>query len=159
MLRYPPPPWLLLPGVRFFGVGRFGAGLTADNGRAAQVVPMKEQLNRRTREVRELNHMLKAWEAMRLGKDAQIASLMERCKRHEEEAAEKARSVDSLRRKLALAGMYVPPSPSSVQHARYSYIIRVYRLSSGGDCISPCYVAHVELKRVSDCRVSTLHRP
>ena len=29
---------------------------------------------------------------------------MERCKRHEEEAAEKARSVDSLRRKLALAG-------------------------------------------------------
>jgi hypothetical protein len=28
---------------------------------------------------RELNHMLKAWEAMRLGKDAQIAALMERC--------------------------------------------------------------------------------
>mmetsp|Transcript_10478 Transcript_10478/g.24788 ORF Transcript_10478/g.24788 Transcript_10478/m.24788 type:complete len:655 (+) Transcript_10478:228-2192(+) len=70
----------------------------------AEVLPLKEQLNRRTREVRELNHMLKAWEAMRLGKDAQIASLMERCKRHEEEAAEKARSVDSLRRKLALAG-------------------------------------------------------
>lgn len=73
-----------------------------------QIVPLKEQLNRRTREVRELNHMLKAWEAMRLGKDAQIASLMERCKRHEEEAAEKARSVDSLRRKLALAGKTEP---------------------------------------------------
>lgn len=141
MLRYPPPPWLLLPGVRFFGVGRFGAGLTADNGRAAQVVPMKEQLNRRTREVRELNHMLKAWEAMRLGKDAQIASLMERCKRHEEEAAEKARSVDSLRRKLALAGMYVPPS--LISSASHSCVICVYRLSSGGDCISPCYAAHV----------------
>ena len=70
------------------------------------MLPLKEQLNRRTREVRELNHMLKAWEAMRLGKDAQIASLMERCKRHEEEAAEKARSVDSLRRKLALAGAH-----------------------------------------------------
>ena len=35
---------------------------------------LKEQLNRRTREVRELNHMLKAWEAMRLGKDAQVLS-------------------------------------------------------------------------------------
>jgi hypothetical protein len=28
--------------------------------------------------------MLKAWEAMRLGKDAQITGLLERCKRHEE---------------------------------------------------------------------------
>lgn len=27
---------------------------------------------------RELSHVLKAWEAMRLGKDAQIAALMER---------------------------------------------------------------------------------
>lgn len=80
----------------------------------AEVIPLKEQLNRRTREVRELNHMLKAWEAMRLGKDAQIASLMERCKRHEEEAAEKARSVDSLRRKLALAGRDPSLSNNSV---------------------------------------------
>ena len=48
--------------------------------------------------------MLKAWEAMRLGKDAQIASLMERCKRNEEDAAEKARTVEALRRKLAIVG-------------------------------------------------------
>lgn len=34
----------------------------------------------------------------------QIAALMERCKRNEEDAAEKARTVDALRRKLALAG-------------------------------------------------------
>lgn len=33
--------------------------------------------------------MLKAWEAMRLGKDAQITGLLNRCKRHEEDAAEK----------------------------------------------------------------------
>lgn len=45
--------------------------------------------------------MLRAWEAMRLGKDAQIAALVERCKRHEEEAGEKARTVDALRRKLS----------------------------------------------------------
>lgn len=44
--------------------------------------------------------MLKAWEAMRLGKDAQISALTERCKRHEEDAAEKARTVEALRRKL-----------------------------------------------------------
>ena len=36
---------------------------------------MRETLDRRTREVRELNHMLRAWEAMRAGKDAQIAAL------------------------------------------------------------------------------------
>ncbi len=40
---------------------------------------------------------------------------MERCKRHEEEAAEKARSVDSLRRKLALAG-----TGSDLSHASNS---------------------------------------
>eukprot|EP00192_Tetraselmis_astigmatica_P008137 CAMPEP_0117675320 /NCGR_PEP_ID=MMETSP0804-20121206/15539_1 /TAXON_ID=1074897 /ORGANISM="Tetraselmis astigmatica, Strain CCMP880" /LENGTH=667 /DNA_ID=CAMNT_0005484309 /DNA_START=212 /DNA_END=2211 /DNA_ORIENTATION=- len=88
-----------------------------------EVLPLKEQLNRRTREVRELNHMLKAWEAMRLGKDAQIASLMERCKRHEEEAAEKARSVDSLRRKLALAGRDPGVnSPSASGRARHIHV-------------------------------------
>jgi len=92
----------------------------------AEVVPMKEQLNRRTREVRELNHMLKAWEAMRLGKDAQIASLMERCKRHEEEAAEKARSVDSLRRKLALAGRDPSSSGTSLATASRARHIHVH---------------------------------
>ena len=51
-------------------------------------------------QVRELNSMLKAWEAMRLSKDAQIAALMERCKRYDEDIAEKGRSNDALRRKL-----------------------------------------------------------
>ena len=49
---------------------------------------------------RELNQLLKAWEAMRLGKDAQIASLIERGKRMEEDVAEKTRTIDALRRKL-----------------------------------------------------------
>ncbi len=60
--------------------------------------------------------MLKAWEAMRLGKDAQIAALMERAKRHEEDAAEKARTVDALRRKLAMAGR---PSSSGSMGSGY----------------------------------------
>ena len=37
---------------------------------------------------------------MRLGKDAQIASLIERGKRMEEDIAEKTRTIDALRRKL-----------------------------------------------------------
>jgi hypothetical protein len=50
---------------------------------------------------RDLQQMLKAWDAMRLGKDAQIAALIERCKRYEEEKQEQARTVESLRRKIA----------------------------------------------------------
>ncbi|KXZ49805.1 hypothetical protein GPECTOR_19g256 [Gonium pectorale] len=67
---------------------------------AQQAATYREQLEQRNNEVRELNAMLQAWEAMRLGKDAQIAALLERCKRHEEDAAEKGRSVEALRRKL-----------------------------------------------------------
>ncbi|KAL6749361.1 hypothetical protein V8C86DRAFT_1017524 [Haematococcus lacustris] len=65
---------------------------------------LQEQLDKKSSEIRELHQMLKAWEAMRLGKDAQIAALLERCKRHEEDAAEKARTVDALRRKVAAVG-------------------------------------------------------
>ncbi|EFJ42063.1 hypothetical protein VOLCADRAFT_97975 [Volvox carteri f. nagariensis] len=65
-----------------------------------QAAAYREQLEMRNNEVRELNSMLQAWEAMRLGKDAQIAALLERCKRHEEDAAEKARTIEALRRKL-----------------------------------------------------------
>jgi hypothetical protein len=50
---------------------------------------------------RDLQQMLKAWDAMRLGKDAQIAALIERCKRYEEEKQEQSRTVESLRRKIA----------------------------------------------------------
>ncbi|GFR46394.1 hypothetical protein Agub_g7976, partial [Astrephomene gubernaculifera] len=65
-----------------------------------QAAAYREQLELRNNEIRELNAMLQAWEALRLGKDAQISALMERCKRHEEDAAEKARTVEALRRKL-----------------------------------------------------------
>ena len=51
---------------------------------------------------RELNQLLKAWEAMRLGKDAQIAALLEKNKRSEEALEEKTRSIDALRRKMAM---------------------------------------------------------
>eukprot|EP00892_Ulva_mutabilis_P009838 jgi/Ulvmu1/7226/UM035_0012.1 len=61
---------------------------------------MQVALEKRNQEVRELNSMLKAWEAMRLSKDAQIAALMERCKRYDEDIAEKGRSNEALRRKL-----------------------------------------------------------
>lgn len=78
--------------------------------------------------------MLKAWEAMRLGKDAQIASLMERCKRHEEEAAEKARSVDSLRRKLALAGN---PPPKGLRGETMEFFLGlVTGLHAGGTTLN-----------------------
>jgi hypothetical protein len=70
----------------------------------SQLRVAQEAAEKKGQEIRELNHMLKAWEAMRLGKDAQIAALMERSKRHEEDAAEKARTVEALRRKLAMAG-------------------------------------------------------
>ncbi|GLC75427.1 hypothetical protein PLESTF_001635600 [Pleodorina starrii] len=69
-----------------------------------QAAAYREQLEQRNNEVRELNSMLQAWEAMRLGKDAQIAALLERCKRHEEDAAEKARTIEALRRKLQPPG-------------------------------------------------------
>ncbi|GLI59117.1 hypothetical protein VaNZ11_000948 [Volvox africanus] len=69
-----------------------------------QAAAYREQLEMRNNEVRELNSMLQAWEAMRLGKDAQIAALLERCKRHEEDAAEKARTIEALRRKLQMPG-------------------------------------------------------
>ncbi len=39
---------------------------------------------------------------MRLGKDAQIASLIERNKRSEENVEEKTRAVEALRRKVAI---------------------------------------------------------
>jgi hypothetical protein len=57
--------------------------------------------------------MLKAWEAMRLSKDAQIAALMDRCKRYDEDAAEKGRSLEALRRKLAHHSTASAPSTLS----------------------------------------------
>ena len=61
---------------------------------------LTELANRRAIEIKELNHLLRAWEAMRMGKDAQIASLIERGKRSEEDIAEKGRTIEALRRKI-----------------------------------------------------------
>lgn len=55
------------------------------NAAHSQIESIRGQLTRKTMHIRELNHMLEAWEAMRVGKDAQIAALMERCLRLEEE--------------------------------------------------------------------------
>ena len=49
---------------------------------------------------RELNQSLKAWDAIRLAKDAQVAALMEKTRRHEEESGDRLRAIDSLRKKL-----------------------------------------------------------
>ena len=67
-------------------------------------------------QVCELGSMLKAWEAMRLSKDAQIAALMERCKRYDEDLHEKSRSNEALRRKLSHPHAPAAPSSSSQGH-------------------------------------------
>lgn len=86
-----------------------------------QLLLSREQVEKKNQEVRELNGMLKAWEAMRLGKDAQIAALTDKCKRLEEDTAEKVRTVDALRRKLtsvstlrATAGGNVMATPATL---------------------------------------------
>lgn len=50
--------------------------------------------HRKVMEIRELNHMLRAWEAMRAGKDAQMSALIERCRRLEH--ARKPKSLKEL---------------------------------------------------------------
>ena len=66
----------------------------------AECAELREKVERRNREVRELNQMLKAWEAMRHSKDKQIAQLVERCKRFEDDSFEKQRSVDAMRARM-----------------------------------------------------------
>ena len=66
----------------------------------AEAAGLRGKVEKRNREVRELNQMLKAWEAMRHSKDSQIAQLVERCRKFELDAAEKARAVDSLRARV-----------------------------------------------------------
>ena len=61
---------------------------------------LKQKLEHKAKEVKELNHMLKAWDDMRQGKDHQISGLLEKCKKYEDDAKEKAKSLDNLRRKL-----------------------------------------------------------
>ena len=64
----------------------------------AESSELRAKVEKRNREVRELNQMLKAWEAMRHSKDAQIEKLVERCKKFEDEATEKARAIESMRK-------------------------------------------------------------
>ena len=66
----------------------------------AECSELRAKVEKRNREVRELNQMLKAWEAMRHSKDQQIAQLVERCRKFEEEAADKARAIDAMRSRL-----------------------------------------------------------
>lgn len=66
------------------------------------------ELKQREREVRELRHMLKAWDDMRVRKDSQIGHLMEQCRRLEQEAREKGMTIQRLREK----GSHSLPSPS-----------------------------------------------
>eukprot|EP00240_Pyramimonas_obovata_P006627 CAMPEP_0118952484 /NCGR_PEP_ID=MMETSP1169-20130426/54927_1 /TAXON_ID=36882 /ORGANISM="Pyramimonas obovata, Strain CCMP722" /LENGTH=162 /DNA_ID=CAMNT_0006899749 /DNA_START=26 /DNA_END=514 /DNA_ORIENTATION=- len=62
-----------------------------------EISGLKEQLQTKTQEARELSHMLRAWEAMRAGKDQQIAQLVELSKRFEQDSAEKARSLEKIK--------------------------------------------------------------
>ena len=70
----------------------------------AESSELRAKVEKRNREVRELNQMLVAWEAMRHSKDAQIEKLVERCKKFEDEATEKARVVESMRKASRLSG-------------------------------------------------------
>ena len=70
----------------------------------AECSELRAKVEKRNREVRELNQMLKAWEAMRHSKDQQIAQLVERCRKFEEEAADKARAIDAMRSRLGRGG-------------------------------------------------------
>ena len=70
----------------------------------AECSELRAKVEKRNREVRELNQMLKAWEAMRHSKDQQIAQLVERCRKFEEEAADKARAIDAMRSRLGRDG-------------------------------------------------------
>ncbi|CAD7701268.1 unnamed protein product [Ostreobium quekettii] len=57
---------------------------SASSAIAHRILPLR-CYGRKEMHLRELYHMLEAWEAMRLGKDAQIAALMERCRRVDQE--------------------------------------------------------------------------
>ena len=80
---------------------------------------LKQKLEHKAKEVKELNHMLKAWDEMRQGKDHQISGLLEKCKKYEDDAKEKARSLDNLRRKLTSLST---PKSSRRSPAASSYV-------------------------------------
>ena len=88
-----------------------------------EALVLKQRVEHKTKEIRELNHMLKAWDSMRSDKDDQISGLMDKCRQYEDEAKDKARSLDALRRKLSSLATprtgRTPPSamPSMLQNS------------------------------------------
>ena len=96
----------------------------------AEAAELRAKVEKRNREVRELNQMLKAWEAMRHSKDRQIEQLVERCRKFEEEAAEKSRAVDAMRRRLGR------DRPGSVTGTPTSMTRSVGRSGSGVGSVS-----------------------
>ena len=59
------------------------------------------KVEKQSRELKELNKMLKAWEAMRICKDSQINALLDKCKLYEDQVSEKSRALGALRQKIA----------------------------------------------------------
>ncbi len=53
--------------------------LTVDAPPMMQVLALQADLARSLQEGKELRRMLAAWEALRIGKDAQIAALLQHC--------------------------------------------------------------------------------
>jgi hypothetical protein len=96
----------------------------------AEAAELRAKVEKRNREVRELNQMLKAWEAMRHSKDRQIEQLVERCRKFEEEAAEKSRAVDAMRRRMGR------DRPGSVTGTPTSMTRSVGRSGSGVGSVS-----------------------
>ena len=103
-----------------------------------EALVLKQRVEHKTKEIRELNHMLKAWDSMRSDKDDQISGLMNKCRQYEDEAKDKARSLDALRRKLSSLATprtgRTPPSamPSMLQNSTVTLRARLANTGVNG---------------------------
>ena len=86
-----------------------GAKLSATR---QELTSLKERLQRRDQEISELNHMLKAWEAMRAKKDLQIYALMEKCKENEKDRRSRTLMIHSLQRQITESHTHTIQSPA-----------------------------------------------
>ena len=104
-----------------------------------EALVLKQRVEHKTKEIRELNHMLKAWDSMRSDKDDQISGLMDKCRQYEDDAKDKARSLDALRRKLSSLATprtgRTPPSamPSLLQSSEVTLRARLAGPGGSGD--------------------------
>ncbi|QDZ19606.1 hypothetical protein HOP50_03g21240 [Chloropicon primus] len=74
------------------------------------------KIEKQGRELKELNKMLKAWEAMRICKDSQINALLDKCKLYEDQVSEKSRALGALRQKIAARAIRkAPKTPQAVK--------------------------------------------